>query len=150
MAALGVVLVTQRRERRVHGVQQPEVGDFAGGEFGPRFFFSTAGGAGEARTFFFEDFYEAAEDGHQAVAGADFDGGRDERFVEDEVSGAVAHDAGYGERDQVACGFGVEQELDVFAADVDGFFVAARGLIVEHLDFGSETQGSVFLGAAGQ
>ncbi len=27
-----------------------------------------------------------------------------------------------------------------------GLFVAARGLIVEHLDFGSEAQGSVFLG----
>ena len=62
MAVLGDHLVAQRRQRGIDGVQQPEVGDVAGGELAS----GTAGGAAaDGGGFLVEDLDEALHHGHQ-------------------------------------------------------------------------------------
>src|ERR1700733_7888694 len=145
MPALRKEEMAQGGQRRIDGVQQPEIRDLTRGEFGPR---SLRGAflKRERGGLLFQNFDEPFENLHQAAAGGYLQARRDKRRVEDEMTRAIAHDAGNRQREGVGWEFRLQQQRDVLAAHRHRLFIAAGGFVVQVLHL-APVAGSVAPGA---
>ena len=132
VAALGDQQVTQRGQGGIHGMQQPEAGNFASGEIAAR----TAGIAAEGGALLVQDLDHLLQQLEQPGTGADLHHGRHESGVVGEVAGAVAHHAGDRDGHQVAGRLGIEQQAQVLAAQLHAALVDAGDLVVQDSGLG--------------
>src|SRR5207245_4186630 len=86
MTALGGIEMLQWRSTRVHRVQKPEIGDLASGK--RRLRRAILLGKRQRRAFLLQNLNQPPKHGHEALAGADPDAGRNELRIEDEVAGS--------------------------------------------------------------
>ncbi len=108
-------------------MQQPEARDFAGGEIAAR----AARIAAHGGALFVQDFDYLLQQLEQPGTGADLYHGRHESGIVGEAAGAVAHHAGHRDGHQVARRLGVEQEVQILAAQLHAALIHAGDFIVQ-------------------
>ena len=88
-------------------------------------------------TFLFQNFDQPLEHAKQLFAGADFQTGRNESRIVDEVAGAVSDDASDREAEEfLAHVFRIpDHQPDILAPELNRFFVTASVLIVQFVAF---------------
>ncbi len=129
MAVPGFEQVAHDGEMLVDGVEQPEVGDVGGGEFGQALIFLAAH-AGQDAALGGQNFDETAGDGGYELVGRKIEQRRGKLRIELKAV-ARALDARHRHGHAAALGFAFHQNAEILACQLDWFFRTARVFVAE-------------------
>ena len=135
-----LVQVSDLRQMRVEGVQQPEAGDVGYGKIREALV-ALAARAGQRRRFGGGALEDAVRDPHDERARRDVEQRRDERGIQRYLAGRGAHEADQWHRDIPFRRFAFEQESKVGPRDLDGAFREAGGLVARQLVLAAPARG---------
>src|SRR6185312_1573369 len=127
----------QRGQPAIDGMEKPEAGNLLGRH--PALLAVIAARRARKRgAFLGENIHQPPGHSHQRLAGAKAQYRRDELLIEDEMSCAVAEDAGHRKQLQAIALFALEHEPDVLPSEANRLFLAAAYLVEYGVLLGNE------------